>query len=125
MRILSVALAGFIAALLLNPASVCAEPAKSKTVAAVNQEKGSLAGKTISIKGKVVKVNNGILGRNFLHIQDGTGDANTNDLLLTSKQTAAKGDQVMISGVVVLNRDFGGGYKYPVLIEDASITPAK
>jgi len=65
------------------------------------------------------------MGRNFVHLQDGTGDANSNDLLITSKQTANVGDQVTISGVVTLNRDFGSGYSYPLLIEEASITPKK
>jgi hypothetical protein len=75
----------------------------------------------------VVKVNNGIMGRNFVHVQDGSGDAakGTNNLIVTSKQTANVGDQVAVSGVVVVNRDFGSGYSYPLLIEDASITPKK
>lgn len=91
------------------------------TIASINQSKAVLAGKTITATGKVVKVNNGIMGRNFLHIQDGTGDANTNNLIVTSKQTANVGDQVRISGIVVLNRDFGSGYMYPLLIEDSTI----
>jgi len=111
--------------LLSANANVSAEPANLKSVAAVYQNKDALAGKTISAKGKVVKVNNEIMGRNFVHIQDGTGDAKRNDRLVTSKQTAKVGDQVAISGVVVLNRDFGSGYKYPLLIEDASITLVK
>jgi hypothetical protein len=75
----------------------------------------------------VVKVNNGIMGRNFVHLRDGSGEAaaGTNNLVVTSKQTAAVGDQVSISGVVVLNREFGSGYAYPLLIEDATITPKK
>ena len=96
-----------------------------KTVAAINQNKASLAGKTITANGKVVKVNNGIKGRNFVHVQDGTGDATNNNLIVTSKQTAKVGDQVTISGVVAVNRDFGSGYTYPLLIEDASITTKK
>lgn len=91
------------------------------TVAAINQNKVSLAGKTVTAVGKVVKVNNGIMGRNFVHVQDGTGDASTNNLIVTSKQTAKIGDQVTISGIVILNRDFGSGYMYPLLIEDATI----
>jgi hypothetical protein len=113
----------------LGPASLnaAAADAKVQTVAALNQEKVGLAGKTITAQGKVVKANNGIMGRNFVHVQDGTGDAakGTNNLVVTSKQTAAVGDQVTISGTVVLNRDFGAGYSYPLLIEDASITPKK
>ena len=96
-----------------------------KTVAVVNQNKASLAGKTISAQGKVVKVNNGIMGKNFVHVQDGTGDATSNNLIVTSKQTANVGDQVTISGVVVVNRDFGSGYSYPLLIEEASIAVKK
>jgi hypothetical protein len=79
----------------------------------------------VRVDGKVVKVNNGIMGRNFLHLQDGTGDASSNDLTVTSKQTAAVGDQVTITGKVVLDRDFGSGYLYPLLVEEASIAPAK
>jgi hypothetical protein len=107
--------------------NAAAADAKVQTVAALNQDKAGLAGKTITAQGKVVKANNGIMGRNFVHVQDGTGDAakGTNNLVVTSKQTAAVGDQVTISGTVVLNRDFGAGYSYPLLIEDASITPKK
>ncbi len=125
MKILSIALAGLIGTLGLASLSASAAEAKVQTVAAINQNNATLVGKTISAQGKVVKVNNGIMGRNFVHVQDGTGDANTNNLIVTSKQTASVGDQVTISGLVVLNRDFGSGYKYPLLIEDASITPKK
>lgn len=99
--------------------------AETSTVAAVFKDKAALAGKEITVKGKVVKVNNGIMGRNFVHVQDGTGDANTNNLIITSKQTAAVGDTVQVTGKVTLNRDFGAGYSYPLLIEESTITPAK
>lgn len=127
MRIHSFVYCAMLATLGLASFNAAAADAKVQTVAALNQDKAGLAGKTVSAQGKVVKVNNGIMGRNFVHIQDGSGDAKagTNDLTVTSKQTAAVGDQVTISGVVVLNRDFGAGYSYPLLIEDASITPKK
>lgn len=127
MRFLSIALAGLIGTLGLASFSASAAEANLKTVAALNQNKATLVGKTISAQGKVVKVNNGIMGRNFVHVQDGTGDAksSTNNLVVTSKQTAAVGDQVTISGVVVINRDFGSGYAYPLLIEEASIAVKK
>jgi hypothetical protein len=96
-----------------------------KTVAAINGSGTTLAGQTVSAQGKVVKVLNGIMKRNFIHVRDGTGDANTNDLIVTSKQTAKVGDQVTITGVVGVNRDFGGGYLYPLLVEDASIVVKK
>lgn len=125
MKIRSLAFAGLMAALSLASFSTTAAEDNQKTIAALNQNKASLAGKTISAQGKVVKVNNGIMGRNFVHIQDGTGDATSNNLIVTSKQTANVGDQVSISGTVVVNRDFGSGYSYPLLIEEASITPKK
>lgn len=125
MKILSIAFAGFISTLGLVSFSASAAEANLKTVAVLNQNKAALAGKTVSAKGKVVKVNNGIMNRNFIHVQDGTGDASSNNLIVTSKQTANVGDKVTISGVVAVNRDFGSGYSYPLLIEDASITVNK
>ncbi|HET9701054.1 MAG TPA: hypothetical protein VFP70_09050 [Burkholderiales bacterium] len=115
----------FAAVLGLGAFSASAEDAAVKTVAALHQDKAALSGKLVRVQGKVVKVNNGIMGRNFLHVQDGTGDQSSNDLTVTSKQTAVVGDQVTVTGRVVLNRDFGAGYTYPLLVEDASITPAK
>lgn len=107
-------------------AALAAEP-KVQPVATLYQNKAALAGKTIKAQGNVVKVNNQIMGRNFVHVQDGSGKAENgnNNLIVTSKQTAAVGDKVVISGTVVVDRDFGSGYAYPLLIEEASITPKK
>ncbi len=127
MRFLSIALAALIGTLGLVSFNAGAADATVKKVAAAYKEKAALAGKKITVEGKVVKVNNGIMGRNFVHVQDGTGDAkeSTNNLVVTSKQTAAVGDKVSITGVVVLDRDFGSGYSYPLLIEDATVTVKK
>jgi hypothetical protein len=127
MRFLSIALAAVIATFGLVSFNATAADAAVKTVAALYKEKVALTGKTVSATGKVVKVNNGIMGRNFVHVQDGTGDAKdgSNNLVVTSKQTAAVGDKVTISGVVVVNRDFGSGYSYPLLIEEATVTVKK
>ena len=115
----------FAVGLGLGALSASADDAVVKTVAALHQDKATLAGKLVRVQGKVVKVNNGIMGRNFLHVQDGTGDQNSNDLTVTSKQTAAVGDQVTVTGLVVLNRDFGAGYAFPLLVEEASISTTK
>jgi len=109
----------------LGASCAFAEEAKLKTVAAVYKDKAALAGQTVRVQGKVVKVNNGIMGRNFLHVQDGTGDQSSNDLTVTSKETATVGDQVTITGKVALDRDFGAGYAYPLLVEEASVTVKK
>jgi hypothetical protein len=72
----------------------------------------------------VVKFNANILGSNWLHIQDGSGSAadGNNDLAVTSGAEAAVGDTVVVTGKIVLEKDFGAGYSYPVLMEDASLT---
>jgi hypothetical protein len=128
MKIQSVAFAlvlGTLGAFGLASVSASAAEPKVQTVAAINQNKAALAGKKVKAQGKVVKVNNGIMGRNFVHVQDGTGDASNNNLIVTSQQTAKIGDQVTVSGVAAVNRDFGSGYSYPLLIEEASITVRK
>lgn len=125
MKMQSIVFAGLVGIAALVPFSASAAGDNLKSVADLHKNQAALAGKTISAQGKVVKVNNGIMGRNFVHVQDGTGDANTNNLIVTSKQTASVGDQVKVSGIVVVNRDFGGGYSYPLLIEEASITVKK
>lgn len=98
-----------------------ADPLDS-TVEAINTQSQKLNGKKVRINGKVVKVNNGIMKRNFLHIHDGSGQkGSTDDLTITSKQTAKVGDMVTITGTVIVNKDFGFGYNYPVLVEDSHI----
>ena len=101
--------------------SVLAEEPLKKTVESVNKEQADLKGKMVQIHGKVVKVNNGIMKRNFLHIQDGTGGEGTNDITITSNETAKVGDEVTVTGTVALNVDFGFGYMYPILIEQSKI----
>ncbi|MBL0217256.1 MAG: DNA-binding protein [Myxococcales bacterium] len=93
-----------------------------QTIAQLFAGKAGLEGKPIVVRGKVVKLNNGILGHNWLHIQDGTGAAGTNDLTITTAATVALGDVVTVRGKLATNKDFGSGYKYDVLIEDAAIT---
>jgi hypothetical protein len=97
---------------------------EGKDIAWVHANKNSLAGEALSLRGTVVKFNANILGTNWLHIQDGTGSAadGSNDLTVTSAAGAAVGDTVVVTGNIVLDKDFGAGYAYPVLVDDASIT---
>lgn len=120
--VVAVALA---AAVMGGGVAMAADAAAAKTVEALNVEKAQLKGKQVAFKGKVVKVNNNVMKKNFLHIQDGTGKDGTNDITVTSTQTAKEGDVVSIVGKVTLDRDFGAGYLYPLIIEDAVITAAK
>jgi len=95
-----------------------------QNIAYVYANKDALADQQISLRGKVVKYNGGILGTNFIHIQDGSGDAadGSNDLTVTSDATTAVGETVVLTGTIILNKDFGAGYNFPVMMEDASIT---
>jgi len=97
----------------------------SMTVEQVYQQMTKLEGQQVTITGKVVKVNNGIMRRNFVHVQDGTGGKDTNNLIITSAQTAKVGNNITATGIVVLGTDFGMGYKYPLLVEKSSITVNK
>ena len=113
------------AALCFGSATILASDPATKTVEAVFQEKDQLKDQQIQIRGKVVKVNNGIMNRNFLHLQDGTGQQGSNDLTVTSQETAQVGDEVVITGTVSIGVDFGSGYMYPLLIEKATISKAQ
>ena len=81
-----------------------------------------LVGTEITFRGKVVKYNAGILGKNWLHVQDGTGAAGSNDLTVTTDATASVGDTVVVKGKLVADKDFGYGYKYALIVEDAQVT---
>ena len=93
-----------------------------QTVADIYANKAELAGKPVKVRGKVVKFSPQIMGTNWIHIQDGTGEAGGNDLTVTSSATASMGDTVVISGVLVADKDFGFGYAYNVIVENAEIT---
>lgn len=94
-----------------------------KTVAEVYAEKDALANQKVSVRGKVVKVNAGVMNMDWLHVRDGSGAEGTNDLTVTTKAlpTPNVGDTVVVSGTVTLNKDFGMGYQYPVLLEGAEV----
>ncbi|MDD2878898.1 MAG: nucleotide-binding protein [Rhodoferax sp.] len=100
-----------------------ASGANAHTVAEVVNKAAALKDKPVQVSGKVVKYNAGIMGKNWIHLQDGSGTAadNSNDVLVTSAAPAKLGDVVTASGVVRNNKDFGAGYTYKVLIEDATL----
>jgi hypothetical protein len=93
------------------------------TVADLYARRTELAGQEVAVTGRVVKFNSGIMGKNWIHLQDGTGQEGTNDLTVTTLASAAVGDEVLVKGVLVLDRDLGAGYRYELIIEDASVSP--
>lgn len=96
-------------------------PSGGLKVAEVNTRRTELAGKTVKVRGKVVKSLTGIMGRNWLHVQDGSGDGETADLTVTSGVSAKVGDTVLIEGVLSVDKDFGSGYFYKAIVEDATV----
>lgn len=91
------------------------------TVAQLFSNPASYGDKNVKIKGKVVKVNNGIMDKNWAHIQDGTNSNGEFDLTVTTMDLVKVGDVVTFEGKIVLNKDFGYGYAYKVLLEDAKV----
>lgn len=96
---------------------------EGKTVAEVVTGKAKLKDKTVVVRGEVVKVNSGIMGKNWLHLRDGTGQAadGSNDLLVTTTDTAALGDVVSARGTVRTDVTVGPGYAYAVMVESAKL----
>jgi hypothetical protein len=96
----------------------------SFTIGEIHSKSDELNGKTIVVRGKVVKVSPRIMGRNWVHLQDGTGspDDNTHDLVVTTAlDPEADWDIITMEGVLTANKDFGSGYSYSVIIEDANL----
>lgn len=95
----------------------------AKTIAEIVTAADKLKDKTVLVRGKVVKYNPSIMGKNWLHIRDGSGSEAqaTNDILVTTTQSAKLGDVVTVKGVVHIDKDFGAGYAYKVLIEEATL----
>ncbi|PIW70139.1 MAG: hypothetical protein COW08_03440 [Ignavibacteriales bacterium CG12_big_fil_rev_8_21_14_0_65_30_8] len=117
-----------------KPASIVPHPEikpAEKTEVKVNRQKGSITikdlfanknsykGKMIIVEGKVTKLNKEIMHRNWIHIQDGTNFNGDYDLLITSNDLVTVGSYVIMEGVVATDKDFGAGYKYPILVENA------
>ncbi len=94
---------------------------KGQTVAEINTDKAKFAGKPVAVRGRIVKYNSMILGKNWLHIRDGSGTEGTNDLLVTTATAAKVGDLVLVTGVLATDRDFSSGYKYDLIVEDATV----
>ena len=101
-----------------------APPSGGLAIAEVWARRTSLAGQPVTVRGKVVKLNEQILGRNWIHLQDGSGssESRTNDLTITTADAVKLGDIVTVQGVLAIDKDFGAGYAYSAIIENARIT---
>lgn len=85
-------------------------------IAEVVDRAKELAGTTVRVTGVVTKVNPDIMNRNWIHLQDGS--RNQYDFVVTTAQPLPVGHQVTLEGVLAVDRDFGAGYKYDVILEN-------
>ncbi|MBU5612755.1 DNA-binding protein [Geomonas azotofigens] len=91
------------------------------TIAEIYAKSKKLEKKPVVVRGRVVRVSQKIMKRNWIHLVDGTGSSakKTDDLVITSKDLPKEGDVVTVSGTLYNNLDFGSGYRYNVLVQDA------
>ena len=92
-----------------------------KTIQEIYTDGAKLKGKQVTVRGKVVKFSAMIMGKNWMHLKDGTGATGSNDLTVTSSAKAKVGDTVLVTGPVSTDKDFGFGYKFAVILDDAKV----
>ncbi len=100
-----------------------AEGAMGRTIADLFAQRAALKDKQVAVRGKVVKFTGEVMGKNWIHLRDGSGtrEGKNDDITVTTTGSAAVGDVILVTGTVRLDKDFGAGYAYPVLIEDAKV----
>jgi hypothetical protein len=91
------------------------------TVKELSEKREEFEGKIVKIRGQVTKFNPSIMGKNWVHIQDGTNHQNIHDLTITTDDIVKIGDVVTFEGTIFLNKDFGAGYSYEIIMEKAQI----
>ncbi len=91
------------------------------TIAELYNNKEKYKNKTVKIRGRVTKYNSRIMGKNWIHLQDGTSSSGNFDFTATSVDETKTGDIITIEGKIVLNKDFGSGYFFEIIMEDSRI----
>lgn len=89
------------------------------TIAELYSNRKKLDGTTVRVRGKVTKYTPGVMGKNWIHLRD---SSSPQDLAVTTEDTAALGDVIVIEGKLGLDKNYGYGYTYPVIVEDAKVT---
>jgi hypothetical protein len=105
------------------PSAARATGENAHTVSELWARKGELAGKKVRVRGLIVKLTPGVLGKTFLHLKDGTGSAakKDDDLTVTTAEPVQKDQTLTFEGTLVTDRDLGSGYRYEVMLEDAVV----
>ncbi len=107
--------------LTMNEAISVAPAENGLSIAVLYADREKYSGKKIKMKGQVVKVNDEVMGKNWIHIQDGTKDGENFDLTITTLDKAALDEVVTFEGTITLKKDFGYGYFYELIMEDAKL----
>jgi hypothetical protein len=103
--------------------NVSVQPAvNGVTISQIFSNPDAYKDKIIKVKGKVSKINSGIMKKNWVHIQDGTSSGKDFDLTVTTNDVVQTGDIITCEGRIVLNKDFGFGYSYKVIMEEAKVS---
>lgn len=92
------------------------------SVAELLANKKKYEGKTVTVTGKVTKVNMAIMGKNWIHLQDGTDFEGAYEITVTSVLEPKEGEVITLTGTIALDKDFGYGYMYDILMEDGVIS---
>jgi hypothetical protein len=95
------------------------------TIAELYENKEKYNGQKVRIRGKVTKFTPDIMHKNWVHLQDGTDYDGNFDLTITTNENVNKEAIVTFEGIIVLDQDFGYGYTYPVLLQDATVVDEK
>jgi hypothetical protein len=95
---------------------------EGKTIADILSGSDQLKEQAVSLNAKVMKVSEGIMGKNWITLQDGTGTEPQNKLLVTSQELVTPGDIVIAQGILKTDVDLGSGYTYKVLLEEAKFS---
>jgi hypothetical protein len=90
------------------------------SIAALYEDPSSYEGKMVRVRGQVAKYNPEIMERNWVHLQDGTEYDGKYDLTVTSLEPFEVGQVITVEGILAMNRDFGYGYEYELLLEKAT-----
>jgi len=100
-------------------------PKGGMTIADLFKNPGNFAGKTVVIRGTVTKYNAQIMNKNWVHIQDGTENNGKFDLTVTTGDSLIVGSTATFKGIIAVNKDFGSGYSYEVIMEQAKASDIK
>lgn len=92
------------------------------TVAKIWEDPKAFEGKKVTVKGQVTRFSKDILNANWIHLEDGSAFGNHKDITITTTQITKVGDTITAEGVIVLNKDFGSGYLFEMMMETAVVS---